>query len=197
MKHLISTLLILFFFVGCEKDEPMTDTQVENAIIENRTGQHETVFFDRSGAFASTSSLDSIQSIINLKHVDSIRYVADWNAPFIYYLSTQLAEYNIKFYEAGNLVYQTKVFAKWRAYNYRQIIGQLEGWDSDVFMMHAIRTSGNDIEYFDHECLKSKLEHQYIIKVKYHDGTSANEVKHIRSNVCNRNQFFYSKSFKQ
>lgn len=190
--------ILALFILGCEK-ETFTDTPKEidpKVNLENRTGQPVNIFFDRSGVFASSHASDSVQTVVNLKHVDSIRYIADFQAPFFNYYGTQLMEYDIYFYEVGQLKYQRRAYAKFRGFNYRQLIGQLEGWDSDILFFHSVRYSTDVQNYFDHECLRTKGQHNYLLRYRFIDGTSDVQTQYIKSNVCNRNAVFYPKNFK-
>jgi hypothetical protein len=198
MKTLKIILPICFFILlSCEKDEIKdTPQELTNTSTQNRTGQPVPVFFDASGVFASSIATDSIQTVINLKHVDSIRYVGSWVAPFATIANTECMEYNIYFYETGNLVYERKAYAKFRGINYRQIIAPLEGWDSNILFFHSIRSSQILQSYFDHECLKSKSEHKYMIRTKYVDGTINIDNVFLKSNICNRDYIVYPRRFK-
>lgn len=197
MKTISKIILIcvcLLYLFGCEKDEPIKDTPQE--LTENRTGQPVPVFFDGSGVFASSIQTDSIQTVINLKHVDSIRYVGSWTAPFATIQGVECMEYNINFYEAGNLVYERKAYAKFRGINYKQIISPLEGWDSDILFFHSIRNSQIVQNYFDHECLNQKTEYKYMIRTKYTNGNMVIDDVFLKSNICNRNYIVYPRKFK-
>jgi len=215
MKHLISTLLIMFFFVGCEKDDNDTTTisktetvemipqgydmafGIPKTEIQNRTGQHEIVFFDLNGLFASTNPNDSVQTIVNLRNVDSIIYTTYWTSPSITIGNVECWIYNIKFYEVGDLVYERNAFAKFRGINHRQIIGQNEGFNSDIRFFHSIRLSNNPIPYFNHECLKEMLSYNYVMRYRYVDGSSEISNEFQKSNSCIRSYVRYNRNFKQ
>lgn len=194
VQVLLLSLMVLFL-LSCEKDETV-EYEPTPEVTENRTGQPVTVFFDLNGVFSSSNLSDSIQTVVNLRNVDSIRYVGDWQNPFVTVNGVLCFEYDITFYEVGNVVYERKCYAKWRGITYKQIIGQLEGWDSDIRFFHSVRLSYDLKYYFDHECLKVKSEFKYLIRERMIDNSSVVEYRYLRSNMCNRNDVRYPRTFK-
>ena len=227
MKHLILTLFIIFFFVGCEKDENDTTTisktetvemipegydmpfgltkkELEaegwvlpsNTEIQNYTGSHVIVFFDANGLFASTNPFDSLQTIVNLRNVDSIRYNTYWTSPSITINGRECWIYQITMYEVGNVVYDRVAFAPYRGITYRQDIGQNEGFNSDIRFFHSVRLSNNPLPYFNHECLREMLSYYYVMRYRYINGTSQINKEYQKSNSCIRSEVRYNRNFK-
>ena len=159
------------------------------------TGTNVTVFFDRHGVFASTNALDSVQTVVNLRHVDSITYETYWTSPSITIGGVECWIYNIRFYESGNLVLERTTFAKFRGIQHRQIIGPLEGFDSPILFFHSVRLS-NTFSDFDRQCLKNKLIFQYIIRDRHTDGSSHISDPFLRSISCVRDEIIYQRLFK-
>lgn len=159
------------------------------------TGSHAIVFFDLNGVFASTNPFDSIQTVVNLRNVDSIRYQTYWTSPIITVNGQNCWIYEITFYEAGNVVYQRTAFAKWRGISYRQDIGQLEGFESNIRFFHSVRLSALFTE-FDRNCLKTKRNFQYVLRDRLIDGTSHISDPYLRSNSCIRDEIIYGRNFK-
>lgn len=164
--------------------------------IVQHTGTNVTVFFDRHGVFASTNALDSIQSVVNLRHIDSITYQSYWTSPSITLPDgTECWIYDIRFYESGNLVYNRTTFAKFRGIQYRQLIGQLEGFDSPILFFHSIRSTNIQLD-FDRQCLKTKRIFQYTLRDGHTDGTSHISQPYLRSISCVRDEIIYQRLFK-
>lgn len=194
--ELVLAGLVTLFVLSCQKDQPFQDEQLPKP-VELRTGQNELVFFDRSGVFASTDINDSIQGVVNLRHIDSIHYEGSYTAPFITYLNRPWMKYDITFYSGGNVVKTDYRFAPFRGIAYTQIIGSVEGWDSNVLFIDTKRISGSEQVYFEDECLKNKYSYQYIYREMYVDGTASATFPRLKSGVCNRNNVVYPRTLKQ
>jgi hypothetical protein len=193
--------ICIYFLASCVKDEydvlnSNNDIKKEFELLENRTGQDTVVFFDGSGVVGSAADPNhQIQRIINLYNVDSIIYKGGWNNPFIGVQGTDCMIYDISFYENGIIKKQITAAAKWRGIKYKQIIGQLEGWQSDVFDITLLRQNVTE-NYFDIECLANKLQYRYFNRTQKTDGTFEYSDTFIKSNVCQRNNVVWQRKFK-
>lgn len=193
-KYFIFLAFVLTVF-SCQKDEPIKEPLPEP--MELRTGQHELLFFDRSGVFASTDVNDSIQGVVNLRHIDSIRYTGSYTAPFIVYLNKPWMKYDIDFYADGQVVRHDYRFAPFHGISHSQVIQSAEGWDSNVIFISMIRQSGTESQYFEDECLKFKYSYNYVYRTVFTDGTSSVTFPRLKSGVCNKNYVVYPRTIKQ
>ncbi|MBK8853092.1 MAG: hypothetical protein IPN10_03060 [Saprospiraceae bacterium] len=191
--HALLALIIIYFIFSCQKDEEVKEPV--KVATENRTGQNELVFFSRSGLFASSDETDTIQTVINLKYIDSITYNTNWQSPSITIYGVECWEYKCTFYRGGNVVFQQTAFTKFAGIKYKHIISQNEGFVSDIFRFDLIRHSDMVTE-FNRQCLKIKRGFLYTIYDYYINGDTAQNREYMFSQNCANDRIIYPRIFK-
>lgn len=191
---LFAATLMLF---SCQKDEPEQAIKEDPvAYAETYTGQPFSIYWDGSGVLANSHVNHTDQNVINLRHIDSIKYHADYLADFVEYYGVMTIFSTITWYKDGQIYKRARANSKWRGlWTYTQIPLASQGFNSDIIEIRSVRDNLQTESYFDSECLKDKLAYMYETSYVYPD-TTITDTGYTKSNSCSRNYILFPRQWR-